>query len=108
MWTHNRVKEILTAIKWVIGGVDTFPIYHIDSGMNMADMVTKPKQLYMADINAESLWQKGMQWMSLPSDSLPKTQVKIPTGESERKDFESSCSRRCIPVRTPRKTGSSF
>jgi hypothetical protein len=89
MWTHNRVKEILTAIKWVIGGVDTFPIYHIESSMNMADMVTKPKQLYMADINAESLWQKGMQWMSLPSDSLPKTQVKIPTGESERKDFES-------------------
>jgi hypothetical protein len=32
-------------------------------------MVTKPKQLYMADINAESLWQKGMQWMTLPSDS---------------------------------------
>jgi hypothetical protein len=79
----------LTAIKWVIGGVDTFPIYHIESGMNLADMVTKPKQLYMADINAESLWQKGMQWMSLPSDSLPKKQIKVPVGESEKKDFES-------------------
>ncbi len=55
----------------------------------MADMVTKPKQLYMADINAESLWQKGMQWMTLPSGSLPKTQVKVPAGENEKKDYES-------------------
>jgi hypothetical protein len=43
----------------------------------------------MADINAESLWQKGMQWMTLPSDSLPKTQVKVPAGENEKKDYES-------------------
>jgi len=89
MWTHNRVKEILNAIKWVVGGVETYPIYHIDSGMNMADMVTKPRQMYMADINAESNWQTGLQWMQLPSDQLPKTQVRIPTGENEKKDFES-------------------
>ena len=55
----------------------------------MADMVTKPRQMYMADINAESNWQTGLQWMQLPSDQLPKTQVRIPTGENEKKDFES-------------------
>jgi hypothetical protein len=89
MWTHNRVKDIFTAIKWVVLRVDTFPIYHSDSGMNVANMVTKPKQMYMADINSESLWQKGMQWILLPSDSLPKTPVKVPTGENEKKGFES-------------------
>jgi hypothetical protein len=89
MWTHNRVKEILTAIKWVVGGVTTYPIYHIESSMNIADIVTKPRQLYMADIDRNSLWQTGMQWMQLPSDQLPKTQVKIPTGEKEQHDFES-------------------
>jgi hypothetical protein len=89
MWTHNRVKEILTAIKWVVGGVTTYPIYHIESSMNIADIVTKPRQLYMADIDRNSLWQTGMQWMQLPSDLLPKTQVRVPTGEKEQHDFES-------------------
>jgi hypothetical protein len=94
MWTHNRVKEILTAIKWVVGGVTTYPIYHIESSMNIADIVTKPRQLYMADIDRNSLWQTGMQWMQLPSDLLPKTQVRVPTGEKSSTTSKANCSRK--------------
>jgi hypothetical protein len=57
MWVHNRVTEILTAIKWVVGGADTFPIYHVSSESNLADMVTKPRQLYQSDVGRDSIWQ---------------------------------------------------
>jgi hypothetical protein len=52
-------------------------------------MVTKPKPMYMADINSKSPSQKGMQWMLLLADSLPIIQVKVPTGENKKKDFKS-------------------
>lgn len=55
MWTHT-------------------PVYHIDSRMHVTDMVTKPRQMYIVDINAESLWQTGMM---LQSDRFPKIQNKM-------------------------------
>jgi hypothetical protein len=42
MWTFNRVKEITTMLRWVIGSNDVRPLYHIGGGMNTADMVTRP------------------------------------------------------------------
>ena len=88
MWVHNRVAEILTAIKWVIGGKDTYPIFHVASEDNVADMVTKPRQVYMSDVSRYSAWQTYSDWMRLPTESLPKRQVTTPEEMAEKGEFE--------------------
>ena len=45
MWCHNRVREIHNAIRWVVGGVPTYPLFHIDGTANLADMVSNPMEL---------------------------------------------------------------
>jgi len=45
MWCHNRVREITNAIRWVTGGVAAYPLYHIDGPSNLADLVTKPREI---------------------------------------------------------------
>ncbi len=89
MWVHNRVTEILTAIKWVVGGTDTYPIYHISSEDNLADMVTKPRQLYQSDMGRDSVWQTYLEWMQLPTDQMPIRQITVPEEPEEKQAFES-------------------
>ncbi len=83
MWVHNRVAEILCAIKWVVGGLSTYPIYHISSVDNLADMVTKPRQLYQSDVGPDSVRQTYLEWMQLPTDQMPIWQVTVPEEPEE-------------------------
>jgi hypothetical protein len=72
MWCHNRVREITNAIRWVTGGVAAYPLYHIDGCINLADLVTKPREIVPEDIDERSAWQTGLPWMTLPTEQLPK------------------------------------
>jgi hypothetical protein len=88
MWTFNRVKEITTALKWVVGSETTHPLFHISGDMNLADMVTRPVEPETIDICDESAWQCGIQWMTAPSQNLPKDQPSFPHIREEAEIFE--------------------
>ncbi len=83
MWTFNRVKEITTALRWVIGSDEVCPLYHIAGKMNTADMVIRPVEPSAIDVSDTSVWQTGAAWMTAPSESLPKDQPRSPTGPEQ-------------------------
>jgi hypothetical protein len=56
MWTFNRVKEITTVLRWVMGNEAVRPLFHIAGTMNLADMVTRPIEPGAIDIGEESAW----------------------------------------------------
>ena len=87
MWTHNRVKEILNAIRWVVGGTASYPLFHIDGPRNLADLVTKTKELCREDIDGSSAWQTGLPWMRLPTEELPCEQPLHPVDDVDCKDY---------------------
>ena len=41
---------------------------------NLADLVTKSRQISLSDYNRESEWQVGLPWMTTSTDALPKDQ----------------------------------
>jgi hypothetical protein len=88
MWTHNRVKEITTALCWVIGSETTHPLFHIPGEMNLADMVTRLIEPESIDVEDESAWQSGIEWMTVPSENLPKDQSSIPQSREDLEVFE--------------------
>jgi len=88
MWVHNRVKDIQNVIRWVVGGVATYPLYYIEGSHNLADLVTKPKELCREDIDATSAWQTGLPWMYQPSNKLPMEQLAHPLKDDEQEVFE--------------------
>jgi hypothetical protein len=53
----------------------------------MADMVTKPSELSKCDLSANSAWQTGIEWMTAPSDQLPKSQPLHPATPVEEREF---------------------
>ena len=88
MWTFNRVKEILTALRWVVGSETTQPLFHIAGEMNLADMVTRPVEPESIDISDSSAWQCGIEWMTAPSENLPKDQPSVPRAKEEIEIFK--------------------
>jgi hypothetical protein len=88
MWTHNRVKEITTALRWVVGSEATHPLFHIPGEMNLADMVTRPIEPESIDVEYEAAWQRGIEWMTAPSENLPKDQPSIPQSREDLEVFE--------------------
>ena len=88
MWTLNRVKEITTAIRWVVGNETTYPLYHIAGENNIADMVTRPVDLDLSEIGSGSAWQTGLLWMTAPSENLPKEQFSLPQQPEDIETFE--------------------
>jgi hypothetical protein len=88
MWCHNRVREITNAIRWVTGGVAAYPLYHIDGPSNLADLVTKPREICREDIDESSAWQTGLPWMCMPTDQLPRVQIVQPLKEEEVDVFD--------------------
>jgi hypothetical protein len=88
MWTFNRVKEITTVLRWVMGNEAVRPLFHIAGTMNLADMVTRPIEPGAIDIGEESAWQCGIQWMIALSENLPKDQPSIPQSGEEVEVFE--------------------
>jgi hypothetical protein len=88
MWTFNGVKEIMTALRWVIGSDEVCPLYHSAGDMNTADMVTRPVEPNAIDMSDTSAWQTGVAWMRAPSGNLPKDQPSIPQVRNDVELFE--------------------
>ena len=74
MFVHNRVRSIRYAIRQVVNGEERIPLFHIDWRSNLADMLTKPGSLQQLDIGINSQWQNGLDWMRLPTSTLPRSQ----------------------------------
>ena len=45
--------------------------YHIDGKLNLADLLTKKHDIRLEDYAIGSLWQNGLPWMKLPTESMP-------------------------------------
>jgi hypothetical protein len=88
MWTHNRVKEIRNAIKWVSDGEESIPLYYIHSGQNIADLLTKTHDISTDSIGPGSDWQCGLPWMSEPDHNLPKDQPNRILNPDDLESFE--------------------
>jgi hypothetical protein len=88
MWTHNRVKEIRNAIKWVSNGEESIPLYYIHSHQNIADLLTKTHEITVESIGPGSDWQCGLPWMSEPNCNLPKDQPNRILNPDDLESFE--------------------
>ena len=73
LYTYTRVTSIRRLVEWTIGPCDDLPIVHISSERNLADMLTKHHNTTIVDVNLQSHWQNGQDWMKLPTDQLPTT-----------------------------------
>ena len=81
-WLGNRIAEILnttTILQW----------YHTRSKLNIADLGTRSNASHK-DIDEDSEWQNGSQWMYLPPEEWPLTQettAEVPQEELMNNQF---------------------
>ena len=78
MFVHNRAQAARHGIRRVVDNEEILPLYHIDGTENLADMITKAKKLVASDLSATSPWMSGLEWMTLPTESLPRSQFLVP------------------------------
>jgi hypothetical protein len=77
MFVHNRVQLIHHSIRELVDGEEIIPLYHVDGDSNVADMVTKPRRIQIADVDRDSVWMTGLPWMRLPTENLPRNQYGL-------------------------------
>ena len=70
MFTFSRVETIRQMISWTTNQED-LPLYHVDSELNVADLLTKKHDIPSADVSAGSVWQTGLSWMRLDLSDMP-------------------------------------
>ena len=71
LYVHSRVESIRRMIEWTTGNDTKVPLYHIESGLNIADLLTKEHDISPAMMGPESDWHRGPSWMSLPEEKMP-------------------------------------
>ena len=71
LYVHSRVESIRRMIEWTTGIEDYIPLYHVESGLNIADLLTKEHQISPAMLGPDSDWHKGPEWMSLEKKDMP-------------------------------------
>ena len=81
MWAFNRVQAIHNMSRTVTDGEEKIPIFHISGLENLADLLTKPRTIKRSEMEQESVWQSGLDWMRLPTDDLPSNQTTTLTDE---------------------------
>jgi hypothetical protein len=74
MFVHNREQSIRHGIREFVDGEEVIPLYHIDSELNLADLLTKPRAIAVYDVSTHSEWMTGLPWMKLPTAELPRVQ----------------------------------
>ena len=87
MWVHNRVESARFMIKRTVEGKETVPLYHIPGKENLADLLTKTKDILPHHIDSSSQWRCGLDWMRLPSHELPKQQFVQPKSVEDGENF---------------------
>ena len=70
LFVYNRVMTILRMCEWTTGAKE-IPLYHIESDLNLADLLTKKHPLQYKDVSAGSRWIEGMSWMKLETKDMP-------------------------------------
>ena len=83
MFVHNRAQAARHGICRVVDSEEILPLYHIDGTENLADMITKPRKLLASELSATSQWMTGLEWMTRPTESLPRSQYLVPDDPSE-------------------------
>ena len=78
MFVHNRAQAARHGIRRIVDNEETLPLYHIDGTENLADMITKSRKLVVSDLSATSPWMSGLEWMTLPTECLPRSQFLVP------------------------------
>ena len=106
-WIHNKNKKLrmftmhrVSAIRASILGPKLLddevevPLYHIDTSLNLADLLTKRHDIKPKDLGKESQWQNGMSWMTQPLEDMPITRY----GElTVTKEAETKVDEECMP-----------
>lgn len=91
LYVHNRVETIRRMIEWTTGS-DNLPLYHINSEDNIADMITKPREVEMEEVSLKSEWQAGKAWMHKPTLQMPITAYQgINMPSKKQKEFQEEC-----------------
>jgi hypothetical protein len=83
MFVHNRVQAARHGIRRIVNSEETIPLFHIEGTENLADMITKPRKLTLADLSSTSQWMTGLKWMTRPTADLPQSQYLVPEDTSE-------------------------
>ena len=82
MYVLNRVSLIRQMIQWTTGEEEKFPLYHVDGLLNIADLLTKERDLPLDQVTRDSAWQCGLDWMRLPTEQMPFTKYEDLTVDS--------------------------
>ena len=91
LYVYNRVEVIRRLINWTIEG-NSLPLFHIRREHNLADWVTKVQPISAKDVDSESPWQKGLPWMSLPTDQLPISAFsKVKVSQETQAEISQEC-----------------
>jgi len=72
LFVYNRVMTILRLFEWTAGSKDNV-LYHIDSSLNQADLLTKEHEVGVSTVSRGSEWIEGMHWMTLDKREMPLT-----------------------------------
>ena len=83
MWAFNRVQAIRNMIKTRKEGEDTVPLFHIPGLDNLADLLTKERNFNVQEVQSNTAWYTGLEWMTLPTEELPDDQYDHPSEEIE-------------------------
>ena len=83
MFVHNRAQAARHGIRRLVDSEETLPLYHIDGTENLADMITKSRKLVASELSATSQWMTGLEWMTRPTEHLPRSQFLVPEDPSE-------------------------
>ena len=75
LFVYNRVMTILRLFEWTAGSKDDV-LYHIDSSLNQADLLTKEHEVGVSTVSRCSEWIEGMHWMTLGKREMPLTSYK--------------------------------
>ena len=59
LFVYNRVMTILRLFEWTTGS-KTNPLWHIDRGLNLADLLTKKHDIRVEHVYKGSEWIEGL------------------------------------------------
>ena len=70
LFVYNRVMTILRMCEWTTGRTEV-PLFHIDGKNSLANLLTKKHELSVESVSLNSVWQTGLPWMNLDTESMP-------------------------------------
>lgn len=91
MFVHNRVETVRRLIQWTTDK-EEIPLYHLAGNKNLADILTKPHEIQLEDVSKDSTWQKGSDWMKLPTNQLPlQSYEDLKTSSRQENEIKDEC-----------------